>query len=84
MSDTEKTTMENLDLDAIMRQDSGRRFLTKVLEKSGYFKSSYSEDARSHAFAEGMKELGYWLVEEMQEVNPAQLINILEDHHNAK
>lgn len=82
MNRNEKREVELSDLSAIMSTDAGRNVLLRILEHSGYFTSSYSQDQREHAFNEGRREEGLWLIQEMKQADSRHLMNILKEHYN--
>lgn len=67
------------DLGVIMRQDPGRRFLARLLEKSGFLDSAYDDDERRHVLAEGKREIGSWLYKELQEIDPVLVTNLIRE-----
>lgn len=79
---SEDRTVEVIELDAIMRQENGRKVLLRLLERSGYFDGCWNPDARAHAFAEGARDQGLRLYTDMLEANPAQLTKMIEEHNN--
>lgn len=79
-NEKQKKTVAELDLDAIMRTESGRRFLLSLLEKTGYFNQTFHLDQRLHIFNDGKREIGLMLITDMKEANPAMLSNIIKEH----
>lgn len=72
-----KNTLELVELDSIMRQDSGRSLLLRILERTGYFESTYSLDPRVSDFKAAQRELGVWLFNEMKQANKGQLLAMI-------
>lgn len=50
-----------------MKEEWGRRFVRRLLDKSGAFRSSFDPNAMSMARAEGLKSFGMWMLEEIEE-----------------
>lgn len=82
MSEKSSRDIELIELSGIMRTDSGRKVLLRILRHSGFFDSGWNEDSRKHAFHEGRRSEGLWLFQELQEADPAQLMNMLKEHVN--
>lgn len=60
-----------------MRTSDGRAVLRRILEHAGVFDSSYTSESRDHAYHDGRRSEGLWLLREMQEANPETLGSIL-------
>lgn len=84
MSTTKNTqlTVEELELDAILRQDNGRAVLRRIMERGGLFTSTYTDDARKQAYLEGRRSMALDLYNEIKAVNANQLNNIMKVHDN--
>jgi hypothetical protein len=71
-----------LDLEGIMRTEQGRRILRLILERSGFFESSFNQSDRVTAFNEGKRDIALWLYENMRQANQGHLLTIIKDHNN--
>lgn len=57
---------DSKDLQWVMDDERGRRFVWWVLSFAGLFRSPYTGEAISHAFNEGIKQIGYKLNSELK------------------
>jgi hypothetical protein len=67
-----KQEQEISDFNYLMSLPQGRRFMWRLLEKAGVFRSSYSMNGLEMAFKEGNRNLGVMLVAEINEHCPGQ------------
>ena len=68
--------VEAEDLRAVLRTPVGRRFLYRVLERTGFFRSSFKTSAEM-AFLEGERNVGLWLHSEIGQVDPRAFLQML-------
>lgn len=66
------------DLETVLSTEQGRRFVWSLMSESGVFCSTYNPKAADVAidvaFAEGRKQLGYRLLEEIQVLCPHKFL----------
>lgn len=67
------------DLSALMALPQGRRFIHGELERRGVFRTTFSPDPYTTAFAEGRRSAGLELLAEAQESAPRLYINMLSE-----
>lgn len=81
---SKERTQELEDVHSMMKSESGRRVTFRLLEKAGIHSTSYNPDApREHIFfREGQRNLGLWLLSEVQEVCPQLYLRMLEENNN--
>ena len=72
-----ETQAENLK--AVMGTRQGRRFVRRLLERAGVYRSSFNQDALSMAFAEGGRNTGLVLLAEIQRDCPELYMRMLEE-----
>jgi hypothetical protein len=82
MRDSEK--LEKEDISAIIRTESGKRFLARLLDQSSFLKNVYMRDGRDHAYHEGRRSIGEWVYAELQKVDPELPLTILKELNNAR
>jgi hypothetical protein len=73
---------EQIELDDVLRTPSGRAVLLRILEKTGYFDSTFNKDPIQMAGFSAKREVGTWLVDEMSSANNGQFINIMKEKYN--
>lgn len=71
---------EIADLKYLMDQPAGRRFIWKMLERSGVFKSSFSLNGLEMSFKEGNRNSGLYLVAEINEHCPERYVQMIKEH----
>lgn len=67
------------DLRIIMSQAFGRRFVYRILEDAATMRTSWNPNFGQMAFAEGRKQVGYRLIEEIQRVCPEDYLTMMRE-----
>lgn len=67
-------TIEQVELEGIMRLEAGRNVLRRIVEMSGYFDDTFDENPHKHAARAGMRRLGVRLMLQLETTN-ANLYN---------
>ena len=67
------------DLKWLMAHAQGRRFICRLLEESGVFRTSFHTSGSVAAFNEGRKHIGYVLTGEMMELVPDAYVRMLKE-----
>ena len=60
---------EIADMQALLSDPTFRRFMSRVIEYAGVMRSAWSPNAEVHKKA-GMQEVGFWIIEELNEADP--------------
>lgn len=76
-STTRRTEVE--DLRWLMGHKQGRRFVTRLLDKAGVYRTSFTGNSETF-FREGMRNLGLFVLSEVMEVTPEQFAKMLEEN----
>ena len=63
-----------------MRNRSSRRFILRLLLTTGYFNSTFDGDVSKSFFNQGRREIGIWLMSELQSAVPDELAAMLKEH----
>lgn len=61
-----ETDAEVQDLRAIMESPTGRRFMWRLLEQTGLYKTSFTGNSTTF-FNEGQRNIGLWLISQVNE-----------------
>ena len=61
---------EEADFKWLMSGPRGRRIVFRLLERAGVYRSSFHSNAMEMARQEGGKQLGYWLLEQIERFCP--------------
>lgn len=67
------------DLKWLMAHAQGRRFICRMLEESGVFRTSFHTSGSVAAFNEGKKHTGYVLTAELMEFTPGAYVRLLKE-----
>lgn len=83
----EKTLREKLegqleidDLKWVLSNKRGRRFVRRLLEMAGVYRSSFNTNALTMSLNEGQRNVGLKLVAQMMTHCPERYIDILKEH----
>jgi hypothetical protein len=71
------------DLRAVLATPQGERVLWRILSKTAPFQPTFARSDRESAFAEGRRNLGLWLIGELQRVGPDVFPGMLLRHAEA-
>jgi hypothetical protein len=71
--------LEAKDFVWLMEGPRGRRIVYRLLSRCGVFRTSFSPNAMEMARQEGLKQLGYWILSEIERLCPAFYTTMLEE-----
>jgi len=61
---------------------AGRRFVSRLFEESGVFRTSFHNSGSTMAFNEGRKHIGYFLTGELLEIVPDAYLKLLKEYRS--
>jgi len=67
------------DLRSVLDSYKGRAVLWRLLEQCGVYRLSYSGEALESAFKEGNRQIGLWLLSEIQSVVPGAYLKMQQE-----
>lgn len=67
------------DIKWLMGHAAGRRFVSRLLEECGTFRTSFHNSGSTMAFNEGRKTLGYFLTGELLEITPEGYLKLIKE-----
>lgn len=70
------------DIKWLMAHAPGRRFVTRLLEQTGLFRTSFHTSGSVMALNEGRKQIGYWAQGELVEIVPDAYLKLLKEFSN--
>ena len=70
------------DIKWLMAHAAGRRVVSRLLEESGAFRTSFHNSGSVMAFNEGRKQIGYFLTGELLEITPEGYMKLLKEYRN--
>ncbi len=73
---------QKADLRSVMSIVSGRRFIARMLEASGMWRSSFKRDRNATDFCEGSRAIGLALWIDLKKNCPEDLIKLLMEYDN--
>jgi len=79
MSDSRK--IEIADINVIMSTKGGRNFICRVLDQCGVFSDSFDPDTHQHAKNAGRRQVGLWLIGELEEATPGEYLTLLKERN---
>lgn len=87
MAETDLQKIRRLELNdvkAVMESKNGRNFMYRVIDMTGVYRTSYNpEMPDSHTtFKEGGRNVGLFLIAELQEASPALFMKMIEENSN--
>jgi hypothetical protein len=68
------------DLKWLMAHKQGRRFVTRLLEKAGIYRTSFTGNSETF-FREGMRNVGLFVLSEVMEITPEQFALMLKEQN---
>lgn len=71
------------DFKYLMEQPQGRRFIWRLLERSGVFRTSFSLNGLEMAFREGNRNLGTYYIAELNEHCPNRYVQMIKERKQA-
>ena len=77
-------TEEIEDLKLVMGTENGRRFVYRFLVRSGLYICSYSSEmpVENTVFKEGQRNMGLWLLAELNQSTPKAYLKMIEENNN--
>ena len=75
----EARRVEIEDLKGILNSKPGRRFMWRLLERAGVYRTSFNNSGSITAFNEGRRDIGLFLLNEIHEVAPELYLVMLKD-----
>jgi hypothetical protein len=76
-----RDALNQSDFEQVCKTTEGRRFIRRVLGECGVYQSSFTGDAQTTAYREGMRTIGLWLVS-LFDKNPDAYIQLLTEKSN--
>jgi hypothetical protein len=73
---------EIADLQQVLKQPHGRRFVYRVLCECGAFKASFTQNSMTMAFNEGKRDIGLMLLKALDEAEPQAYSQMLREHYS--
>lgn len=64
----------------LMKHAQGRRFMNRLLERTGVHRSSFNHSGSVMAFNEGRRDLGLFLTAELLELTPDAYLQLLKEY----
>lgn len=70
------------DIKWLMAHAPGRRFVTRLIEQTGLFRTSFHTSGSVMACNEGRKQVGYFLQSELVSITPDAYLKLLKEFGN--
>lgn len=78
------TDQEKADIQAVMRMESGRRFVSRILGRARLYETSFAGASNQTIFNEGMRNLGLTILSEIDEACPQYVLDMMKEEQNAR
>lgn len=79
MSKDRAESVETAEIAAILKTDSGRKVILRVLNSTGYFSNTFDHDPIKHAYNAGRRSIGVALVAEIKAAG--EFVNLIRDQN---
>lgn len=67
------------DVKWLMAHKAGRRFMWRLLDRAGVYRTSFNNSGSVTAFNEGQRNIGLFLVAEIQDIAPEQYLAMIKE-----
>lgn len=74
--------IEIADISVIMSTKGGRKFVNRILDQCGVFSDIFNSDTHEHAKNAGRRQVGLWLMSEIQEASPGEYVTLMRERLN--
>jgi len=65
-----------------MSTEGGRGFVSRILDSTGVFNSTFDIDTHKHAYNAGKRQVGLTLVKELEQACPDKYLTLLDERHD--
>ena len=79
---SEQRNIEIAEITAMMSTEGGRRFITRILESTGVFVSTFDVDTHKHAFNAGKRHVGLGLIAELEQACPDKYMQLMDEKYD--
>lgn len=70
------------DLQKVLRVPEGRRLILRILSEAGVVRASFSLNSMQTAFNEGKRDIGVWLLKDLDEAEPMAFSQMLREYYS--
>lgn len=72
--------IEILEIQSIMSTEAGRRFMWRLLERTGVNSDRFNPDPYRNAHQSGERSIGIWLQRELEEAAPGSYMTMIKEN----
>jgi hypothetical protein len=65
----------------LMEHPQGRRFVWRLLERAGVYRTSFNSSGSVTAFNEGKRDIGLWVMTELHDHAPGALLEMITERN---
>ena len=76
--------LEVADLKWLAGNVQGRRFIWRLLDRAGIYRSSFNHSGSLMAFSEGKRDMGLFLLAEVSEASPNGFLKLIAENQGSK
>lgn len=73
-----KRAVEISDLSYILNTEEGVNLIARILEKTGYYESTFDTNERDCVYDQGRRSIGVWLYREVKEASVGGLRKVID------
>lgn len=81
---SKKKLLEEEDVRSVLKMDSGRRYIWKILERCGIFRSGFVGGTEQLFFLDGRRDIGQQVLNDILNVDPFIFTQMVEENSNGK
>jgi len=81
---SQKKLLEESDVKSVLELDSGRRYVWRLLERCGIFRSGYVGGSEQLFFIEGRRDIGQKILNDILEIDPIIFTRMVEENKNGR
>ena len=70
------------DIKAVLKRPEGRRLALRILSQTGLFHASFSLNSMQTSFNEGKRDIGLWLLADIDLADPMAYSQMLREHYS--
>ncbi len=75
---------EDSDFVWLMSGPRGRRIVRRLLDRAGIYRTSFHPNAMEMSKQEGSKQMGYWLLAQIDRLCSAEYVQMMQEHKDAR
>jgi hypothetical protein len=75
-----KDERERNELAEVLQLEQGQAFVMRLLSRCGVYRATFSNSHAESSFADGQRDIGLWVLEQIQSIDPEMYATLLMHH----